>query len=140
MKILMPALETRFNSDSALVKLSRRLYRGLEGEPIKGQAPITEVSGTLTDTIDGFDKDVEVYDVTFTFFSGSLKPNACDNWQERIIDVFDDANLTSSNFSTAGCERVGKKEPFIEDGSFRASIDYQIIIERAVNLPAVRNT
>lgn len=138
MKILFPALDTRFKSDSALVKLSRKLYRGYEGEPITGRKPITEVSGSLTDTLDGFDKDVEVYDITFTFFSDSLKPDACDDWQERMIDIFDDANLSSNDFSTAGCERVGKKEPFIEDGVFRASMDYRITIERAVKIPATR--
>lgn len=139
MKILFPALETRFNADAQLVKLGKRLYRGLEGEPQRDVKPSCEVSGFLTGTLDTFTDDIEVYDVVFTYFSNSREPDKCDDWLVRMIDVFDDANLASDDFSTAGCFRTDKKEPFMEDGVFRCDVEYTITIQRTTKIPATRH-
>jgi len=50
MKILFPSLETRFNANATLVKVGRKLFRGLRGEPVRESIPFTEVTGELTDT------------------------------------------------------------------------------------------
>lgn len=138
MKILFPALKSRFDGVAVLVATGKKFLRGFDGEPLKDAFPYTEVSGSLTDTLDTFKTDIEIYSVTFTYFSNSSRPGAADDWQELMIDNFDDANIASDDFSTAGCFRTNKQEPFLEDGLFRASIDYDITIQRAVKIPATR--
>lgn len=135
MKILFPALEARFNASATLVAAGRKLVRKIEST-----TPYTLVEGDITDTEDTFSSDIEIYSVTFTFVDkGTVLVARADEWLERMIEVFDNANLTSDDFTTAGCVRTNKTEPEHSEGRWRASIEYDITIQRTVNLPAVRH-
>lgn len=135
MKILFPALETRFNASATLKVAGRKLVRKTEST-----TPYTLVEAGVPETEDTFTSDIEKYAVTFSFVSkSSVLPTRADEWLERMIEVFDDANLTSDDFTTSGCVRTGKADPEYSEGRWRASIEYEITIQRTVNLPETRH-
>lgn len=138
MKLIYPAIERRFRSDPRLRRLGRKLERGFQGEPLISTMPFVDVSGVLSDTLDTFGSDIEQWDVTFTYFSASQRPKLADDWLEAMVRVFDDANLNDAEFSTVGVKRTGRDEPFMEDGTYRASVSYDVIVQRTNKLPANR--
>jgi len=135
---LFPALEARFNGDFQLVSAGRKLYQGYGGKPYQS-GPHTEVTLRRTDSLDGFDADIEVYRAEFRCFTQSINAEAAERWCERMTARFDDGQLESSQFTVCGMEIVDQPKPFVDEMKlYGASCLVQIVLQRTTNQPLVR--
>jgi len=144
MKLIFPAIQRRFNESAAMRRIGRKLFRGFNSEPLASTTPFCEVSGIISETLDTMGgaqggSDIEVWDLQFSYFSGQSTPTKADIWLEEMVRSFDDADLNDANFSTVGMVRTDRTEPFLADGTFRAAIRYDLLIQRTFNLPVVRH-
>ena len=138
MNTLFAALESRFNANTQLVGFGRKLYEGQNGLP-RQSGPHTCVDMVLSDRLDTFTSDIEVYDVEFTFFSASVHPDDCRDWLENVIDVFETANLTISGATNPSTVLIGQNEPSIGiNNTYWASSRYRIVVQRNSLKPATR--
>lgn len=141
MKYLFPAMERRFKADATLLGLMRKMYRGFVGQPLKANLPYVEVSAIDRDPIDTFDSDVEIVTIEVGLFTKGPTPFKIDNAIEEFVRVFDDCKLETSKILVFGFEKQpGSTGPFIEDGTYRATLSYLVYTERVDKRPHVRAT
>lgn len=138
MKYLFQAIEARFNANSMLRLKGRKLYEGFEDARVNVTKPYTELNAEMVERLDTFGSDIEVWDLHFRYHAKDIRTGAADDWVDAMTDAFKDSDIKSGRFQTAGCNMVTASVPKLKDGLFDATIDFQLIFQRRINLPLVR--
>ena len=141
MKFVFPAIETRFDANSTLTGVGRKLYRVTDDTPNDNTVrPFTVVAGTLVETLDTFASDIEIWSLVFGFIGKRVDATNADTWLEQMIASFEDADITSADFSTAGCKLISQEAPVINDVAYDAGATFELTIERTVLNPVARGS
>jgi len=138
MQALFDAIQDKFDEDSVLPVLGRKVYQGFENERAKTVLPFVDVTFIGPASIDTFGNDVEEYTVQFSAFTKRVQPRKAAELKEWLMRVFDDCNLIHGEFYAVGFLREGAHGPVLRDGVYQSTIDYRVTVQRTVMVPAVR--
>lgn len=135
---LFDAIEARFNASPTLRLKGRKLYEGFGDVHVSLTKPFTEVDIKMIERLDAFDADVEKWSVEFRYHAKDVTTAAAEAWVEAITEAYKDANIRSGRFATCGCRMMSASPPTLDDGAFNVAANFELIVQRARNLPQVR--
>lgn len=133
---ILDAIKARFHGNGTLRRLGRVVT---SGESAREHEAVTLVNMSLTETSDTFASDIEVWSVSLTFGSKSLRADDAMEWLDAVFRTFEDADIVWPTFACAGCRVVSQEGPSRSEELFVASAEVELIIERELNRPKTRN-
>lgn len=136
---IFAALENRFNANSTLVTVGRKLYRGFEKERKNVVWPYTEVNYEKTArSLSTWDSDIDEWDLQFRLHSKDLRSISADLWLGAMRAMFKDSDLRSSVFQCAGVREGTMSSPMNRKAAFEAAIRFTMIVTWRQLSPLVR--
>jgi hypothetical protein len=140
MNTFIEALQNRFQSDTTLRKLARRMHFGLGAAALKS-APFVDVIITGTnDEDDTFDSDIERVALTFNIVTKDHLGETAMRIVAAMRRVFDDAQFSTGDYVSVEMHLVDVAGPLLEpDRDMDAQLRYEAILVRVVNAPLVRS-
>jgi len=138
MQALFDAIQDRFDEDSALPTLGRKVYQGFENERAKTVLPFVDVTFFGPSPVDTFVDDVEEFTVRFSLFTKRIRPRDAAMLKAAMMRVFDDCDLHHGEFYTVAWLRENAHGPVLRDGVFQSTLDYRVTVQLATMVPAVR--
>lgn len=140
MNSLITAIQDRFNSDTALRTLARRMYFGLTGTALKSAPHVDVVITGTTDEEDTFDADIERVSLTFNIITKDHLGSTAMKVVAAMRRVFDDAMFQTGDYSMVEMHRVDAVGPALDlERAMDAQMLYVATVTRAVNAPLVRS-
>lgn len=139
MRDVFPALERRFSQNKRLVGLARKLYHGHGGEIIKSVRAHVEVTCTgISHEYDSFSTDEPLYSLEFSINTRGREATQAADIMAEIINTFDDADVTSDAFDTVSMRLTGASGPYLEDGTYRARMAFDLHVCLKTKVPVER--
>lgn len=138
MQTLFDAIQDRFDEDGMLPVLGRKIYQGFENERAKTVLPFVDVTFVGPSQMDTFGNDVEELTAIVSAFTKRIRPRDAALLKEALMRVYDDCNLHHGEFYTVGFSRESAHGPVLRDGVYQSTIDYRVLVQRTVMVPAVR--
>ena len=140
---LWSAIEDKFNATKSLSAAGQgsagRIFVGhLADKSVHGPSPHVVADFEDLGRLDTFGTDIELYEVTFTIFSGSFDAKGCMNAMGDMKRSFDYCRLDSKMFTTVEFKRTGGTGPDLLDGRYQATMRYEVIIQLTAALPPIR--
>ena len=140
MNTFVEALQSRFNSDTTLRKLARRMYFGLGTAPVKSPPYVNMTITGTTDEDDTFDTDVERVSLTFDVVTKDHLGSTAMKIVAAMRRAFDDAQFRTGDYASIEMHLVDVTGPALEpDRVMDAQLRYEAILVRVVNAPLVRS-
>ena len=135
---LFESVRLRFNSNELLVKLARKIYDGYADDKAKGVLPLVEFRIEESTDIQTFGNDLEVFDVVFTVHTPGITTALCDKILAELKERFNDAWLVAPNWTTVGCVRLNSTGAIHREGTFMATLKYEVTVQYKSMSPATR--
>lgn len=138
MKQVFDALQLRFNGDSALRKICRKLVLGVENKKNAPNFPLLSVQFGSTISLDTFTSDIREYPLTWTFYTSTPLPRTPEDFTFHFRRVFDEANVRSPWFSCVTCEHKAVSGMSIDDAIYQIEATGRIAVQFNSKVPATR--
>lgn len=137
---IFESIERRFKADTALVAAGRKLYLGLNGQRQKTLPYVDVKIGPVDTELDTFDDDVDTYNLDFEVVTREGRDTAAADALQHLRRVFKAADLLSEQYRTVSMRLTGGDGPDLEEGIYVGRASYELIVQRKVLLPTVRES
>jgi hypothetical protein len=125
---IFEAIQARFEGDASLKHYGRKLYEGYGERRLQAPPCVVVTCTAISDELDTFDADIDVYSLDFAIHSPDHRSRDAARIQRHLMRVYDDALIESDVFDAAGMNRTGASGPAEEDGSYDASVSYDLTV------------
>ncbi len=137
MSVYFDAFDARFNTDQTLVRKCRKLYEGVDGQRFK-VLPHVVLIVRSREVADSFTSDIEDVSLELQAYSKDFRTNGIDGMLTELVRVFDDAGLETSQIAIHALLRQRISGPVLDDGRYKARIEYRAVAMFKNNSPVVR--
>lgn len=135
MRDVFPAIERRFRGNKRLEKLAWKIFHGHDGERVKNQTHVEVTCTNVDHEFDTFDTDEPVYSLTFWVYTQDRTPARAGKILAELRETFRYGDLDSDAFDTVLMAEVNQAGPMLEDGTYRASMDFTLHVSRRTKSP-----